>query len=274
MKNIKPKHWIYLTIALLFLLNLISNFLFEPRPFLGFLLFVTVLIGIHLTLKDWRIKKESKMLKFIHYLYYIGVVLGLVISLFLFILIQSPQGDCKVIDSEKIEGVNTMIILGAGLKNDEPEQHLIERLDLALEVVKMSGAKPMQIIVTGGIGRGETLSEAQAMGAYLVEKGVPEEWIIYENEATSTFENFEFSRKKIQELASEIPESRLNRDKEMEILLITSNFHIYRSTMLAKHFGFDPIPLCSPMQLHKQIGATLREIAALAKDGVKVWARN
>ena len=51
----------------------------------------------------------------------------------------------------------------------------------------------MLIVVSGGQGPQETVTEAEAMRRYLVSCGVAEDHIVKEERATSTLENLQFS---------------------------------------------------------------------------------
>jgi len=90
--------WVYLLSTLLIFINAILFLFFESKPFVAFLLFLSLLLSIHLTMKEWRVKKKSKIAKIIHYLFYAAIILGFASSLFLLILIQKPQASCGVIN--------------------------------------------------------------------------------------------------------------------------------------------------------------------------------
>ena len=121
---------------------------------------------------------------------------------------------------------DALIVLGCGVKGDEPGTNLTERLDCAVEYHKKN--PDAIIVVSGGKGDDENVSEAEAMKKYLTERGVPAEIIIKEDKATSTEENFLFSK--------------MILDKYFEghyrIAFITNDFHIYRSATFAKLTGF------------------------------------
>ena len=92
----------------------------------------------------------------------------------------------------------------------------MQRLDKTIEYVN-NQEKESKIIVSGGQGRGEDISEAQAMKKYLVNNGIKEELIIMENKSTSTNENLIFSKA--------IIESYTKSDiGDINIKIITSDF--------------------------------------------------
>ena len=120
-----------------------------------------------------------------------------------------------------------IIVLGAGLLGDRLTTTLTLRLDAALELHALNPEVP--IIVSGGQGPDELLSEAQAMKNYLVEKGIDPKLILMEDKSTNTFENLKFSKDLIN---SNYGTSSLN------ITVITNNFHQFRANMIAKAQGF------------------------------------
>ena len=69
-------------------------------------------------------------------------------------------------------------------------------------------------------------SEAEYMKLIAVESGVPEDDIIVENRATTTYENMTYSLR--------ILENRPELLKDNKLILVTSGYHMYRSLLLAQ----------------------------------------
>lgn len=92
------------------------------------------------------------------------------------------------------EDNNYVIVLGCGVFADgHLTLTLMNRLDAAKEYLD---AHPDTLcIVSGGQGPNEPYSEAFAMKKYLLEKDVPAERIIMEDQSTSTKENLLYSMK-------------------------------------------------------------------------------
>lgn len=157
--------------------------------------------------------------------------------------------------SEKDEKVDCVIVLGAGLKGETPTLVLKERLDYTLDYISENpGTK---IIVSGGQGYGETITEAEAMKRYLVERGVSEELIIKEEKSTSTFENMVFSKKLYFEKFGMAPE---------KVMIITNDFHMFRSKLLAKRVGLDAYGISSGTPWWIYPNVFLREYLAVFKS--------
>jgi len=79
-----------------------------------------------------------------------------------------------------------------------------------------------KIIVTGAQGEDEPTTEAFYMANYLVEKGIPIEDIFLEDESTSTYENFAFSK--------DIMISQGFSDT----IIVTNDYHAYRCGKMAE----------------------------------------
>jgi uncharacterized SAM-binding protein YcdF (DUF218 family) len=119
-----------------------------------------------------------------------------------------------------------LLILGAELHGETPSEALYQRLEAGVDYLKKY---PDAIaIVSGGRGKGEKIAEAEAMYCYLVEKGIEENRIIMEPNATSTMENFLFSKRLIEQQKGSFTG---------EVTFVTNNYHIFRSRLLAKRNG-------------------------------------
>ncbi len=120
---------------------------------------------------------------------------------------------------------DALIVLGAGIHGRQVSRPLAYRLDAA--VIYHRKNPEAIIVVSGGQGPQELITEAEAMENYLLAKGVNPSKILRENRATSTYENFLFSKKLLDE--------RLGN--QYKVAYTTNNFHIYRAGRLAKSAG-------------------------------------
>lgn len=153
-----------------------------------------------------------------------------------------------------------ILVLGAGLSNGfNVSLTLKGRLDKALEDYDLSN-KNSKIVVSGGQGSDERIAEAEAMKNYLLHKGVDESNIIMEDKSRNTFENFKFSKSKIEEDS--------NKDmKDINVKVVTTDFHALRSAMLAKRNGFENLTVDSSKTVNYLIPELYgREAAALVKS--------
>ena len=144
-----------------------------------------------------------------------------------------------------------VILLSAGIFRES----LKNRLDAVVDYCQEN--PEVTIIVSGGQGPQETITEALAMERYLLEQGVREEQIVKEQMATSTRENFLYSK--------EILDRRF--DGAYKVAFITSDYHIYRANLIAKSVGFEEIAyLGSDTPWYQILPSGIRECLAVVKQ--------
>lgn len=152
------------------------------------------------------------------------------------------------------EGLSYIIVLGAQVKENGPSVALARRLDRAYEYLTENPGT--LCILSGGQGNNEPVSEAEGMQEYLLKKGLAPERIILEDQSVNTQQNLAFSRKLIP-------------DGITKVGIVTSNFHVYRSTQLAKKQGFpDAVGIAATSGVYFLPNNMLREFFGIAKD----WA--
>lgn len=155
------------------------------------------------------------------------------------------------------EGADTdadyVVVLGAGLKGAELSQTLKFRLDRTLSY--LSNNKDIPIIVSGGQGADEDISEAEAMNNYLVSNGISQERIILENKSTSTEENLLFSKEMMKDQGIVQP----------KIFLVTSDFHMFRAKYIARNLDYVVFGLSSKSPAHLKPKNMIREYFAMVK---------
>lgn len=161
----------------------------------------------------------------------------IIISLFIIFLISFiiVQG-IVIYEGTKNEEkkVYYIVTLGARLYGRTPSESLMERLNTTLDYAKKY--KDTKIIVCGGQGLDEDIPEAEAMEYFLINRGIDKNRIIKEESSTSTFENLKNAKEIIE---------RLDDRDDIEIGIVTSDYHIYRSKLIAKRLGFKVIGLPS-----------------------------
>jgi uncharacterized SAM-binding protein YcdF (DUF218 family) len=120
------------------------------------------------------------------------------------------------------EKADYMIILGAKVKNSGPSLVLKYRINTAVSYLRKN--EKTIVIASGGKGSNEPISEAESIKQGLISKGIPKTQIFLEDQSTSTYENIRNSKKFI-------PPSAKNG------IIVTNDFHIYRSLQIAKDQG-------------------------------------
>jgi uncharacterized SAM-binding protein YcdF (DUF218 family) len=168
-----------------------------------------------------------------------------------FIIIESFIYSGTKADSYK--KADYLVVLGAGLKGSDVTATLKYRLDRALEILNKD--KDIKAVVTGGKGYGEDVTEASAMANYLIINGIKSDRIILEEKATSTYENFKFTKEALMENA-----------ENNNILIITSDFHMARAKIIAKKFGFNPYGVPAPTFKYLLPNSIIREYFAVIKS--------
>lgn len=123
--------------------------------------------------------------------------------------------------------VDYLVVLGAGLWGDSPSLALQERLDESLKFIR---ANPnIKVVLSGGKGAGETITEAEGMKRYLISHGVNETQLIKEENSTNTKENMQFTKNLL---------NKIDGRENIKIKIVTNNFHMYRAKLLARNSGF------------------------------------
>ncbi|MGM9637518.1 MAG: YdcF family protein [Eubacteriales bacterium] len=125
--------------------------------------------------------------------------------------------------SDAPESADYLIVLGANVRGENPSPALELRIDAAYDYL---AENPDTVcIAAGGKGNGEIISEAECIRRELVARGIDGDRILLEERSVKTSENLTFS----QELIS---------DKNAEIVIVTNNFHVFRSKALARKCEF------------------------------------
>lgn len=156
--------------------------------------------------------------------------------------------------SKPKENLDYVIVLGAQVRGTTITKSLRRRLEKACEYLDEN--PDTVVVVSGGQGRGEDLSEAQCMKNYLIEYGISEDRIIMEDKSTNTAENIEFSMKKIKE----------HSEKESpQIGVVTNNFHVYRATAVCKKSGYEISGIAAKSDKILFINYMVREFFAIVK---------
>ncbi|XGU18489.1 YdcF family protein [Rhodococcus sp. 3Y1] len=126
--------------------------------------------------------------------YWLAVVLGSfsLVASYLGFLFTSFLLYSYVYGRQKYQpGMDAIVVHGAGLSGADVTPLLASRLDKAADVFRAEvreGRSPL-LVVSGGKGSDEVVSEAEAMCVYLVDHGIPRESVILEDRSTTTLEN-------------------------------------------------------------------------------------
>jgi len=153
--------------------------------------------------------------------------------------------------------VDALIVLGAGLRNGAPSLVLRTRLNAAIAYLERQGDIP--VIVSGGLGQGETVTEAEAMFRYLSARGVDESQIWKEKASTNTHENLAFSLAIMEANGLDIENAR--------VAVVSNEFHLYRAKLIAGKAGLDAVGVAAETPgVYLRVLYSFREAFALASE--------
>jgi len=150
--------------------------------------------------------------------------------------------------------VDAIVVLGAAQYNGRPSPVLRARLDHALDLYR-EGFAPL-IVVTGGVGRGDTTSEAIAARRYLVARAVPEESVVAQPVGRST-------RTTMTAVGEWLGARGLRR-----VLLVSDPFHMFRLRLEARRTRLEAYT--SPTESSPISDNPVLELRYLFAEGLKV----
>lgn len=149
-----------------------------------------------------------------------------------------------------------VVVLGAGLNDgDQVPPLLASRLERARRVYQTTAGRRRTspvLIVSGGQGSDERVSEAEAMAGYLIGRGVPEDHVVREDQSRTTEENLTFSQAI---MARSRPGYRC--------IIVTSNYHVFRTAIVARRLGVNGQVTGARTAGYYWPSAMLREFAAV-----------
>ena len=199
-----------ITASILFLAGIILSFAFSGHNYIAYGLFLLSVFIVVFGVAGKTLRRFLAMF----------IAMGLVY----FVIIEIP-----IIDEASGDGdfdADYLIVLGAAVHGDTPSLSLVERLEAAKDyLIKHPDTV---VIVSGGQGSGENVSEARAMYEWLCANGIDPVRIIMEDKASSTYENLKFSREIINELSD-----------DATVAVVSSEYHLCRAKLIAKTLGME-----------------------------------
>lgn len=167
------------------------------------------------------------------------------------------------------KNIDYLIVLGAQVKPSGPSVVLQYRLDAAADYLRDN---PGTIcIVTGGKSSSEPEPEGDVMARWLLSHGINEDRILVENRSSNTVENIQNS---LDLISLNMPDR-----STISIGIVTNDFHVYRSIMIAKKTcgeasaGNPPVArvdgIAAPSKAFYLPNNMLRESMGIVKDLLK-----
>ena len=184
------------------------------------------------------------------FVFCVVIVLLVVVVLIVRSILKYKNSNCKIF-------CPYVLVLGAKVLNQNTPCKILEtRLNCAYDYLQQF--KDSKVIVSGGKGKDEPISESYVMRKVLISYGVRQDRIIMEDSSVNTFQNLKNTRRILG-----------NVD---EILIITSNYHLFRSKILARRVGFKKVSLIgSDVFVESLFKNLVREVFAVMKSILFDW---
>lgn len=151
------------------------------------------------------------------------------------------------------EKSDCIIVLGCQVYGTVPSPFLKSRLMEGIRLYNQGFGR--YIIVSGAMGPGEDITEAQAMKDYLVQNGINPSAIIMEDKASSTYDNIINSK------------DLMDKYNLKSAVIVSNSYHLKRASLIAEKSGIKGSysgVFVDDYRLH-EIKGFLREIPALLK---------
>ena len=180
-----------------------------------------------------------------------GIIILAGVCLFLLLFVKVLSG----MKGKGRENLDYVVVLGAHVKGEIPSKALLKRLEAALDYGKKN--PETKLVLSGGQGFGENITEALCMKRYLVKNGISSDRLILEEKSTDTRENLKFS-------------DEMTGCKEKKTGILSNDFHVYRAVRLAKKMGYtSPEGIAAQSDPFMEPHYIVREIFALIKEQLK-----
>lgn len=249
-------------IIILSLYSIITNFIlikkegFSPRRMLGVSLGFLAIFGLlgsqtlYYVIKNFLLGNDMKAIK-----YTLDICINGTLSYFYTLIIATLYCNVRAARHTPKFDKDFIIILGSKINKDGTLTPLLKgRVDKAIDFGKKQyelTKKKIIYVPSGGKGKDEKIAEAEAIKKYLIENGIKEKQIIIENKSTNTFENMKFSKEKID-----------NVNKDAKISFSTTNYHVFRSGVIANNEGINCEGIGSKTKWYFYTNALIREFIA------------
>ena len=136
-----------------------------------------------------------------------------------------------------LRAADAILVLGAAQYNGRPSPVLKARLDHGIKLYNDGLAKAM--VFTGGVGAGDTVSEAEVAQRYAIKNNVPAEHILVERHGVTSAESVQAA-------------AVLLRAKGLRSALIVSDsYHMMRVELLARRAGIRPYRAPAPSPIDR-----------------------
>ena len=169
-----------------------------------------------------------------------------------FVKIRTKKQIITENEATKLQDIDCILVLGAGIWGDKPSPMLEDRLLQAISLYKNNVSA--KIIMSGDHGRKE-YDEVNIMKDFAIKQGIPSENIFMDHAGFSSYESI-YRAKEI--------------FKAEKIVIVTQEYHLYRSLYIANELGIEAYGVgADPRPYTGAIYREIREILARNKDFTK-----
>lgn len=175
-------------------------------------------------------------------------VVGLWIAYGLFLFaVYAISSLLNLIHRRDNQNFDYIVVLGAGLKGERVPPLLASRIERGISLLKKN--KKALLILSGGQGPGEDITEGEAMARYALSRRVPPERILVERRSRNTWENLEFSRE-------------LMERTHPRVAVVTTSYHVFRALLIARRLHLPCKGFGAKTKWYYTLNATIREYVA------------
>ena len=169
-----------------------------------------------------------------------------------FVKIRTKKQIITENEATKLQDIDCILVLGAGIWGDKPSPMLEDRLVQAILLYKNNVSA--KIIMSGDHGR-EEYDEVNIMKDFAIKQGIPSENIFMDHAGFSSYESI-YRAKEI--------------FKAKKVVIVTQEYHLYRSLYIANELGIEAYGVgADPRAYTGAIYREIREILARNKDFAK-----
>ena len=148
----------------------------------------------------------------------------------------------SIVNYGKVDGKapsDVAIVLGAGTWKGEVSPVYRERINHGIWLYQNGYVE--YLILTGGVGEGNTVSDAAAAKAYALSQGVPEDVILIEEKSTITEENLFYAKALMDELSLR------------SAIIVSDPLHMKRAMLMASDYGIDACSSPTPTTMYRSL---------------------
>lgn len=167
-----------------------------------------------------------------------------------FVALEGAQRIISEQEAQKLDDVDCILILGAGVYNNKYPSDMLE--DRLLEGIRLFMLGASDRILMSGDNSKVHYNEVKVMKDFAVKAGVPSEHVFQDHAGFSTYESMYRARDVF---------------AAKKIIIVTQKYHMYRALYDARALGLDAYGVVSdPRTYEGQAVREIRELLARAKD--------